>query len=75
MKKPALPEPAVPGFADSVRTWLQIICGRRNNRVTVPEPLALTISNPPTQAEIQALLAHVNRVNVSLQALVNRLDQ
>jgi hypothetical protein len=75
VKKPALPEPTIPGFAESVRTWLQIICGRRNNRVTVPEPLTLTVSNPPTQAEVRALLAHVNRVTVSLHALVNRLDQ
>jgi len=75
MKKPALPEPTIPGFAESVRTWLQTICGRRGNRIQVPAPLTLTFSNPPTQGECQALLVYTNRLNATLKALIDRLDQ
>lgn len=60
---------------DAARGWLQIICGRRGNRIVpVPAPV-LTFSGSPTQAECEALLAYTNRVNATLTALIDRLDE
>ena len=75
MKKPALPDPANQGFPEAIRTWLQIITGRRENRIPLPAYTALTISNPPTQAECRALLAYSNKINDALRALIGRLDE
>lgn len=75
MKKPALPEPTQPGFPAAVRMWLQIICGRRTNRIEPPPYPSLTFSSSPTKAECEALLAYTNRVNAAVHALIDRLDQ
>ena len=75
MKKPALPDPTNRGFPEAVRSWLQIMTGRRENRIALPPFQVITISNPPTQAECRALLAYSNSMNTALRALIERLDE
>lgn len=71
----ALKKPGVPsGTPEWLKTTLEIMLGRRNNKITVPGEQALTFSATPTQAEVQALYAYLNEVRGSLNELVNRLD-
>lgn len=66
---------ATPGFVRAVKDILEIVCGRRNNRVAVPEIRTLTFSSPPTQAECQALNAYINAHALAFKALVARFDE
>jgi hypothetical protein len=75
MKKPALPDPSNRGFPEAIRTWLQIMCGRRENRIEPPAFRPLTFSASPTKAECEALLTYTNDVNRALRALIERLDE
>lgn len=70
MKKPAIPD----GTPIWLRTTIEIICGRRKNRIAAPPARTLTFSSPPTQAECEALYAYVNEVRTALGQLISRLD-
>jgi hypothetical protein len=70
MKKPAIPD-AAPAW---LRTTIEILCGRRGNRITVPPAQTLTFSASPTKAECEALYAYVNDVRSVLQQVIERLD-
>lgn len=70
IKKPGVPT----GTPDWLKTLLEIILGRRGNKIAVPAEQNLTFSSTPTQAECQALYSYVNQVRDSLDSLVNRLD-
>lgn len=77
MKKPSVPATggqATPAWVNAIGAIAEIICGRRANRLDLPDIQTLTISNPPTQAEMQALNAYVNEWAKALRNLVARFD-
>jgi hypothetical protein len=71
MRKPSIPD----GAPIWLRTTLEILCGRRKNKISVPPPRTLTFSSPPTKSECEALYAYVNDVRNSLQSLIERFDE
>jgi hypothetical protein len=70
IKKPGIPT----GTPDWLKTTLEIVLGRRGNRITPPPAQTLTFSATPTKAECEALYAHVNNVHSALTDLINRFD-
>lgn len=83
MKKLNIPETngqPTPEFVRAVKDNLEVIGGKRKNRITLPTLQAdntsppLTFSNPPTQAECKALRDYVNAWAGIVQSLVARLD-
>ncbi|HEY6044376.1 MAG TPA: hypothetical protein VIU43_05720 [Nitrosospira sp.] len=70
IRKPGIPA----GTPAWLKIFLEIIAGRRGNRIAVPPRQNLTFSAIPTKAECEALYSYVNDVRGSLDALVNRLD-
>jgi len=69
-KKPGIPA----GTPPWLKIFLEIIAGRRGNKIAVPLRQNLTFSATPTKAECEALYSYVNDVRASLDTLVNRLD-
>jgi len=70
IKKPGIPA----GTPPWLKIMLEILTGRRGNRVTLPAFRTLTFSAPPTQAECEALYAYINSVRDSLEQLISRMD-
>lgn len=71
MRKPPIPTSA----PDWLRTTLEILTGRRRNKIAVPPAQTLTFSASPTQAECEALYAYVGEVRSSLESMVRRFDE
>lgn len=71
MRKPAIPDSTPPWL----KTTLEILTGRRRNKITIPPPRTLTFSASPTQAECEALYAYVNDVRNALQDIIQRFDE
>ena len=77
MKKQNVPETngvATPAFVGSVKDNIEVITGRRRNKITLPTLQTLTFSATPTQAEYLALNAYVNAWAQVLQNIIARLD-
>ena len=76
MNKPTINRRFPPdrGAWSSVVELLEIIIGRRDNKIKAPTLTVLTFSNPPTQAEVQALYQYTNRVQGSVASLLERLQ-
>lgn len=83
MKKSSIPETngqATPELVRALKDNVEVITGRRKNKITLPTLQAdntspvLTFSNPPTQAECKALRDYVNAWAGIVQSLVARLD-
>lgn len=75
MKKPALADANTRGFLESVKLTLQIITGRRNNKITIADITSTdAATDPPTQAEFDALRADVLVTRQALLALIARFD-
>jgi len=70
IKKPGIPV----GTPPWLKIMLEILTGRRGNRITLPAFRTLTFSTPPTQAECEALYAYINSVRDSLEQLISRMD-
>jgi hypothetical protein len=71
----AIKKPGVPaGTPDWLKTIIEIVLGRRGNKITAPAAQTLTFSATPTKAECEALYAYVNTVRDSVDQLLNRLD-
>ncbi len=70
MKKPGIPTDT----PDWLKTMIEILTGRRCNKIAVPPLQNLTFSATPTKAECEALYSYVNDIRASLDSLVNRLD-
>ncbi|SDZ85747.1 hypothetical protein [Nitrosospira multiformis] len=70
IKKPGIPV----GTPPWLKTMLEILTGRRGNRIALPAFRALTFSAPPTRAECEALYAYINSVRDSLEQLISRMD-
>lgn len=75
MKKPALDDMS-PDFGRHVRAWLEIVCGRRGNKLnTLFLKLRASAGANPTQAEFNALAADVVESRKRLNELLARLDE
>ncbi|HEX8874784.1 MAG TPA: hypothetical protein VF780_09165 [Nitrosospira sp.] len=70
LKKPGIPA----GTPDWLKTMIEILTGRRCNKIAVPPLQNLTFSATATKAECEALYSYVNDIRASLDSLVNRLD-
>ncbi|HEU4854304.1 MAG TPA: hypothetical protein VFS89_03340 [Nitrosospira sp.] len=70
IKKPGIP----PGTPEWLKTMIEILIGRRGNRIAVPKFQALTFSATPTRAECEALYRYTNAVRDSLEQLITRMD-
>lgn len=70
MSKPPIPSSAPPWL----RTTLEILTGRRRNKIAVPAAQTLTFSASPTKAECEALYAYVGDVRSALAQLIERMD-
>jgi hypothetical protein len=71
----AIRKPGIPaGTPAWLKIFLEVIAGRRGNRIMAPPLRNLTFSATPTKAECEALYSYVNDVRASLDALLNRLD-
>lgn len=70
IKKPGIPA----GTPDWLRNLLEILIGRRGNRIQIPEFQTLTFSATPTKAECEALYAYVNEVRTAVNDIITRLD-
>jgi len=78
MKKPNIPETGgrpTSEFVRAVKDNIEVITGRRRNRLDLPDIQTITFSAAPTQAECQALNAYVNEWAKSMVALMDRLDE
>lgn len=70
IKKPGIPV----GTPDWLKTTMEIMTGRRGNKIEVPKFQALEFTATPTKAEVEALYAYTNIVRDSLEQLINRMD-
>ena len=70
IKKPGIPT----GTADWLRTMLEIIIGRRGNKITPPKFQELTFSATPTKSECEALYAYTNKVREAVESIITRFD-
>lgn len=70
-----LSKPGIPADTPEwLRTNLEIMLGRRNNKIEVPALRELVFSGQPTKAECEALYAYTNDVRRALDDLTRRFD-
>lgn len=77
MKKSQIPETngqATPDFVRAAKENIEVMTGRRKNKITVPTIQTLSFSSTPTQAECAALNSYVNAWAQALKSLIARLD-
>lgn len=68
-------KPGVPaGTPEWLKTMIEILTGRRGNRIPEPPVRALTFSDTPTRKECEALYAYVNEVREAVDRIITRLD-
>ncbi|SET69603.1 hypothetical protein SAMN05216412_11318 [Nitrosospira multiformis] len=70
IKKPGIPV----NTPEWLRNMIEILVGRRNNKIEIPKHETLTFSSTPTQAECEALYEYTNRVRSALDSLITRFD-
>lgn len=70
LRKPGIP----PGTPIWLKTTIEILTGRRGNRVEVPKFQALSFSATPTKSECEALYRYINNMRHSLEQIIKRLD-
>ncbi len=70
VRKPGVPA----GTPEWLKTMIEILTGRRGNRIPAPPVRALTFSDTPTRTECEALYAHVNEVREAVDKIITRLD-
>ena len=76
MNKPTLSHkfPADKAEWNAVVELLEVLAGRRGNKIEVPALTTLTFSATPTQAEVQALYDYVNRQRAAIASILERLQ-
>lgn len=77
MKKSSIPATqgrATSEFVESVKENIEILTGRRGNKIILPEIQTLSFSATPTQAEYQALNQYINAWTAVMKALVTRIE-
>jgi len=69
MKKPAIPDshPPTPEHMRVIKQNIEIVTGRRGGKADLAGLRAMTISNPPTQAQ-------VDKLRLELITLIERLE-
>ncbi|HEU4855013.1 MAG TPA: hypothetical protein VFS89_06955, partial [Nitrosospira sp.] len=70
IKKPGIPA----GTPEWLKTMVEILTGRRGNRIAVPKFQTLTFSPNPTRVECEALYAYTNEVRSAVETIITRLD-
>ena len=70
IKKPGIPA----GTPEWLKTMIELLTGRRGNRIMPPAFRALTFSAVPTRAECEALYAYTNDVRIAVERIITRLD-
>jgi hypothetical protein len=70
IKKPGIPA----GTPDWLKTTMEILTGRRGNRIERPEFQRLTFSETPTRSECEALYSYTNTVRAALEQVISRMD-
>jgi len=70
IKKPGIPN----GTPEWLKTMMEILTGRRGNRIEAPKFQQLTFSPTPTQAECEALYSYTNAVRTALEQVIARTD-
>lgn len=70
VRKPGVPA----GTHEWLKTMVEILTGRRGNRIPAPPARALTFSDTPTRTECEALYAYVNEVREAVDRIITRLD-
>lgn len=70
VKKPGIPA----GTPEWLKTMIEILTGRRGNRIEAPKFQTLTFSATPTSAECEALYSYVNNVRAAVDQLISRMD-
>ena len=70
LRKPGIP----PGTPIWLKTTIEILTGRRGNRIEVPKFQALSFSATPTKAECEALYRYINSMRHSLEQIIKKLD-
>jgi hypothetical protein len=70
IKKPGIPA----GTPDWLKTMMEILTGRRGNRIEAPKFQRLTFSETPTQSECEALYSYTNTVRAALEQVISRMD-
>jgi hypothetical protein len=75
VEAPRIKKPGVPPTAPEwLKTMIEILIGRRGNRIAIPKFQTLTFSATPTKAECEALYRYTNTVRDSLEQLITRMD-
>lgn len=69
-KKPGVPG----GTPEWLKTTLEILTGRRGNRISIPGFQHLSFSDTPTRTECEALYRYTNTVRQAVEEIVSRLD-
>lgn len=78
MKKTSVPSTSgapTPAWVRAVADNLEVMTGRRGNKLDLPDIQTLPFSNPPTQAECQSLNAYVNAWGIAVRAFAARFDE
>ncbi|WP_025039854.1 hypothetical protein [Nitrosospira briensis] len=70
IKKPGIPA----GTPEWLKTMIELLTGRRGNRIMPPAFRALTFSAVPTRTECEALYAYTNDVRNAVERIITRLD-
>ena len=70
LKKPGIPA----GTPEWLKTTMEILTGRRGNRIEMPKLQRLTFSETPTQSECEALYSYTNAVREALEQVISRMD-
>lgn len=69
-QKPGIPT----GTEEWLKTTLEILTGRRGNKIDVPEIPEITFSSTPTQAQCEQLYASLKATRDALNEFKKRLD-
>lgn len=72
--KPALPNPDDPSFGTQVKTMLEILTGRRGNKIAKLFPKLNTSVAAPTKAEFDVVCAQVETLQEKINELISRFD-
>lgn len=70
VRKPGVPA----GTPEWLKTMIEILTGRRGNRISTPPFRPLTFSDTPTRTECEALYSYTNEVREAVEKIVTRLD-
>ncbi len=70
IKKPGIPA----GTPEWLKTTIEILIGRRGNKIVAPEFQTLAFSATSTKAECEALYSYTNEVRTAVENILTRLD-